>query len=214
MRCGMSERGFRVHGSVRRAELPLESIPAKVSNGEADPHVLTQITVTCDRRSSDFRRCLSQRLEAWASIILTLNMLLLAAAGMAIYLVPSRRPFLICAVIMGVIYGSIALVRPLGLSHSLVTSRVLFGIWYPEQQGNIGGTTGVPTKDMAYGYWLLTEAPNPDSFLTADVITSFRSFQQIGHCAVAVILATFAGLIGSYVARRSDLNARANHGES
>jgi hypothetical protein len=146
------------------------------------------------------------RSEAWASIIVTLTILLLAAAGMAIYLVPSRRPFLICAVTMGVTYGSIALIRPLGLSHSLVTSRVLFGIWYSEQQGNL--------TDVAYAYWLFIDAPDPGSLLTAETMTAFRSFQQIGHCAVAVMLAVIAGLLGSYVARRRDFNARVGHVQS
>jgi hypothetical protein len=141
------------------------------------------------------------RSEAWASVIVTLTIALLAAAAMGIYLAPERRPFLICAVIVGVIYGSIALIRPLGLSPSLVTSRLLFRIWYPEQ------------LNVAYAYWLFTDAPEPGSLLTAETLTAFRSFQQIGHCAVAVVLAVIGGLIGSYVARRRDFNARAAKGE-
>jgi hypothetical protein len=53
-------------------------------------------------------------------------------------------------------------------------------------------------------YWLLTEARNPESFLTAETMTSFWSFQQMGHCAVAVLLAAVAGLVGSYVTVRRD----------
>jgi hypothetical protein len=147
-----------------------------------------------------FTVALLERSEAWASIIVTLSVLLLAAAAMAIYLSPERRPFLICAVIVGVIYGSVALIRPLGLSHLLVTSRLLFGIWHSE-----------PTTEMAQLYWVLTEAPHPESFLTAETMASFWSFQQIGHCAVAVLLAALAGLIGSYLVSRREFNTSAGN---
>ncbi len=45
----------------------------------------------------------------WASVIVTLTVLLLIAASVSIYLFPEKRPILVCAVIAGSIYGSLAL---------------------------------------------------------------------------------------------------------
>ncbi len=39
----------------------------------------------------------------------------------------------------------------------------------------------------------------------------WRDFMRTGHCAVALMLAVIAGLVGSYVARQRDVNATANH---
>ncbi len=148
----------------------------------------------------------------WTSLIFTLTILLLIAALASSYLVREKRPFLVCAMIAGVIYGSVALIGPLGLSRSLLISRFFFGLWLSQHDEVVAM---VPPKEREVVYRLLIEdSDSVGQYLTADQSREFRSFLQIGHCAAALILAVIAGLVGSYVARRRDFDARPNHVQS
>ena len=155
------------------------------------------------------------RSPIWASVIVTLTVLSLIAAAVSIYLFPAKLPFVVCAVIAGVGYGGIALIRPLGLWHSLTTSHLLFEWWLKlarDEYAVLLAAAGGPIYNEAALYWSLAgELPEAANVLSNKAITSFRSLQQIGHCAIALILAVIAGLVGSYVARRRDVHARPNH---
>jgi hypothetical protein len=146
----------------------------------------------------------------WSSVVVMLTLLLLIAALLSLYLCPDRRPFLICALIAGVTYGAAAFVRPLGLYDSLITTRLLFEWWHADDREGIDeflDNSGMPNSDNLYAV-LTYETPMMESFIPAHVGGDFRALQRIGHCAVALILAVIAGLVGSYVARRRDLEAR------
>ncbi len=148
----------------------------------------------------------------WASVIVMLTLLLLIATLLSIYLLPNRRPFLICALIAGVTYGAAAFVRPLGLYDSLLTTRLLFEWWYagnPEGIEDFFNNNGRTDRDNLYS--VLTYDSPIEAFIPPESGSDFRALQRIGHCAVALFLAVIAGLVGSYVARRRELNARPNH---
>jgi hypothetical protein len=142
----------------------------------------------------------------WSSVIVTLTLFILAIAAISIYLYPNARPFLICALMMGLIYLAAAFVRPLGFSDSLITTHAIFEWWYVGQAediqrwivdpGSRGGTKGAVFTLLNY------EAAYFDDQGPAGVLAHFQACQRIGHCAVALILAVIAGLIGSYVARK------------
>ncbi len=70
----------------------------------------------------------------WASIVVTLTLLLLMAAVVSSYLLPQTRPMLVCAAIVGISYGAAAFVSPLGLWDSLVSSILLYDVWYEVNQ--------------------------------------------------------------------------------
>jgi hypothetical protein len=154
----------------------------------------------------------------WASVIVMLTVLLLASALISIYLIPNNRPFLVCAVIMGVVYGTVALIRPLGLSNQLITTHLLYDWYFFDKGAEIKmqiRDTLVPNATDESVYWLLAyDLPHVGTHLTAHLIGAFRSLQYIGHCAIALILAVIAGLVGSYVARRRDLKTGLNDVQS
>jgi hypothetical protein len=138
----------------------------------------------------------------WASVIVTLTLLLLAIALMSIYLLPSKRPFLTCAVIMGTVYGSAAFVRPLGFYSSLLTTRIMFEQWYTTHQDDIyawtvGTHTSLNIQDKEVLFSCVTEYA-----IVEGILGDCTAVQRIGHCAIALSLAVIAGLVGSYVARK------------
>jgi hypothetical protein len=144
----------------------------------------------------------------WASVIVTLTILVLIGLLIAVYLVPAQRPFLVCASIMGALYLGLALCRPLGVSELLVTTRLMFNWWLIGNESEVDKyliETGFQTGERQIAYKMLTK----DFYLPSDASIAFGAFQAIGHCAVALILAVIAGLVGSYVARQ-----RASRGAS
>ncbi len=63
------------------------------------------------------------RSEVWAGVSVSVARVLLGYGLFAIYMFPERRAFFVPAVMIGVLYSSVALMRPLGLNASLVTTR-------------------------------------------------------------------------------------------
>ncbi len=119
----------------------------------------------------------------------------------------SRRAFFVPAVMIGLLYGSVALVRPLGLHGSLVTTRLMFEWWYSGNKSDINqyviGTNFADadvTGEVVYSILTnpVTEMYGPNQ----TILDEFGVIQRIGHCAVALSLAVIAGLVGSYVARK------------
>jgi len=147
------------------------------------------------------------RSPIWASVIVTMTMLLLAVALVGIYLLPDKRPFLVCAVIVGLVYSAAAFVRPLGLWESLLSTRVLHHLWFNRDVG-----AAESEEDRSEVFLMLSDdRAMYGTGSNEELRRIWRDFMRTGHCAVALILAVIAGLVGSYVARRRDLNARANH---
>ncbi len=145
----------------------------------------------------------------WASVIVTVTLGLLAGALVAIYLVPERRSFLVPAVLVGVLYGLAAFVQPLGLHDSLITTRMFFELWYADKGEaadsllNNFATAGTEF-DKANVYTLISsEVLMMGGFIPAEVMGNFWPLQRIGHCSVAIVVAVVAGLVGSYVGRRT-----------
>jgi hypothetical protein len=140
----------------------------------------------------------------WASVIVTLTVLLLVAASVSSYLFPDKRPFLACALITGLIYGGAAFVRPLGLQDSLITTQVFYERWY---SGRDFPARTEPDFDKP-SLFLLISLPFKDTYVPKYVYEGFWESQRIGHCATALTLAVIAGLAGSYVARKRQVVLR------
>jgi hypothetical protein len=148
----------------------------------------------------------------WSCVVVTLTLLLLVAALVGIYLFPDKRPFLVCAVIAGVVYGAAALIEPLGIQDSLITTRLHFEFWYDPRVSVIPPDARDLGKETIYQ--LLFERSVTTTFLPVGSAREFHSFNRIGHCAVALILAVIAGLVGSYVARRRVHHVGSNNVQS
>ncbi len=104
---------------------------------------------------------LLNRSPIWASVIVTMTVLLLAVALVGIYLLPDKRPFLVCAVIVGLVYGAAAFVRPLGLWESLLSTRVLHDAWFSRDVGRrrisrrqVGGVLDVIRRPCDVRDWI------------------------------------------------------------
>jgi hypothetical protein len=155
------------------------------------------------------------RSEVWSGVAVSVALVLLGCGLFSIYVFPDRRAFFVPAVLIGVLYGSVALIRPLGLNTSLVTTRLMFEWWYwrdeeavteaARNQGilDMGVIESRPQdmdKDTAYA--VITN----DVFYGSDVrLAEWPNLQRIGHSAIALILAVIAGLVGSYVARKGQV---------
>ena len=157
------------------------------------------------------------RSEVWAGVSVSVALVLLGYGLFAIYMFPERRAFFVPAVMIGVLYSSVALMRPLGLNASLVTTRLLFELWYspdrPMDFANATTRASIQPFDKELAYSILTSAAT-DLYYVEPLRDEFRVLQRIGHSTIAVVLAVIAGLAGSYVARRRDLKARPNHVQS
>jgi hypothetical protein len=152
------------------------------------------------------------RSEVWAGVAVSVALVLLGCGLFSIYMFPERRAFFVPAVMIGVLYGSAGLIRPLGLNTSLVTTRLMFEWWYwrddeavTEAARNQGDLDVVVIdsrpKDMDKdtAYTVITS----DVFYGSDErLAEWPNLQRIGHSAIALILAVIAGLVGSYVARK------------
>ena len=164
---------------------------------------------------------LVQRTPLWANIVVTLTLCLLGYGLIAIYLSPSKRPFFVPAVIAGCLYGAAAYWQP----PSLVTDGLLFSWWYSDNSVSVDKLFRKVSEmpwNMAVMSAVLSDkperiAPYLNSFGVLDLLpiqASLRSHRQIGHSTIAIVLAVCAGLVGSYVARQRDVNARASHVQS
>ncbi len=171
----------------------------------------------------------------WANTVATLALALLAYGLVAIYMCPEQRSFYVPACIIGSLYLVASLCVPLGLRGALITDRLLFESWNgkdgvievlsrfnpvivadarPNGTSSKKNPDAVVTDDAAYGILQDMEAIQiyiPEVWGRA---VHFQSLQKVAHSTIAIVLAVGAGLIGSYVARRRDPKARANHVQS
>ncbi len=126
-----------------------------------------------------------------------MTVLLLAVALVGIYLLPDKRPFLVCAVIVGLVYGAAAFVRPLGLWVLFLSMRVLHDVWFSRDVG-----PAESPEDRSEVFLMLSDDRTMHGTgSNGELSRVWRDFMRTGHCVIALILAVIAGLVGPYVAR-------------
>ncbi len=150
------------------------------------------------------------RTPAWAGVVVAMALGLLIYGLSAIYLAPSKRSFFVPACIAGAVYGLAAFCQLLGFQEGLPTNRLLFELWYTEDVQSQLKNQGNPIefKDSAYTFLSNDFFMLPLVYEGPAVTNTFRVLQQIGHAAFAIGVAVIAGLVGSYVTRRRELEAR------
>ena len=147
------------------------------------------------------------RTPLWASVVVTATVGLLIVVSSHFCLVRRNRPFTLTFLVTGWLYLAVSFLPFLSQVHRfLFPTRLLGDVWLsltrvPNRTPGIKiGEMNTTVDDSASA---IDAAVEPFHWVNGNYYLELRSFFYIGDCVAAILLATLAGVIGSYCVRRS-----------